>query len=433
MDLSKIKKAYLFGIGGIGVSAVARFFIHKGANVSGSDTSDSEITSGLAKIGANIKIGAQNAAEVPSDADLVIYSAAIEVAEPKLLKEIKKLKKPSYSYSEILGEISRGYKTIAISGTHGKTTTTAMIAEVLKDAGADPTVIVGSLFKDSNSNFIAGNGPYFIVEADEYREQFLKLTPHILVITGIGKDHLDYYGNLGNIQKAFSKLAGMVPKAGVIVADVSLEEVKPALKDAKCGIVDYREFVSHKFNLAIPGEHNRENAACALAVANVLGFDENDAVKSLESFPGVWRRFDFKGKTKNGVLVYDDYAHNPVKVLAAISGYREKYPKAKIVIVFQPHLYSRTKTLLKDFSGAFNLADKVIVLPIYAAREAPDREISSEILAKEIKSKKLTVENSRDFNQAAKEALVGLGKGDCIVTMGAGDVYKVADIILKNA
>ena len=427
MTLLEAKRVYMLGIGGIGMSAVARLLLHKGVIVSGSDTTASDITDALNKLGIKIQLGAQKLADVPRDVDLIIYSAAIDVAEPQLLKEIKELKTPSMSYAEALGEISLQYKTIAIAGTHGKTTTTAMIAEVLKDAGLRPTVLVGSLLIKEQTNFVAGDGEYFVVEADDYREKFLTLSPHVLVITNIGKDHMEYFGTLENARKAYVKLAGKLSKDGILVADKNDSMIEEIWQMVECKKISYGDFIDKDLKLQIPGDFNRKNAACALATASALTINLSDAKKSLEGFPGTWRRFDFRGHTASGAFVYDDYAHNPDKVSASISGFRERFPKSKITVIFQPHLYSRTKLLLEEFSNSFGMADRVLVLPIYAAREAFDKDISSEMLVERLKKVGVNADHVSDFGVAGEEALKSIDKDSCIVTMGAGDVNKIAD------
>ena len=229
-DLHDVKKPFLLGIGGIGISAIARMFLAEGKEVFGSDSSDSEIIAELRKVGAKIEIG-QSVDLVPRGVDLIIYTVAIEVAEPKLIHTLKKGNVPVRSYPEILNIISKDKFTIAVSGTHGKTTTTAMIAQIMIDAEMDPTVIVGSLLKDSKSNFVAGKSKYLVVEACEYRKSFLNINPTVAVITNIDNDHLDYYKDVGDIARAFGEFVSLIPKNGVVVADLKDENVKIAIKD----------------------------------------------------------------------------------------------------------------------------------------------------------------------------------------------------------
>lgn len=457
IDFSKIESVHFIGIGGIGTSAIARMFLLEGKKVSGSDIADSEILGELQRLGADISIGQfpkglafGTKAKPLGNAELVIYSAAIQVADPKLFKQIKALNIPSLSYAEALGEISRGKKTIAISGTHGKTTTTAMIAKILIDAGLSPTVIVGSLIsapttpprneapllvqEGRRTNYIHGSSDLFLVEADEYQRSFLELSPKVLVVTNIDADHLDYYRNLADVQSAFVELANKVPKDGAIVTDFDNPNVEPLAKSTRATMLDYNSANTDGLKLKFPGEHNRQNARAALIVAGFFGVPREKAIASLNSFEGAWRRFEYKGETASGALVYDDYAHNPQKVRAVLAGARELFPNKKIIAVFQPHLYSRTKTLFTEFSRSFADADEVILVPIFPAREKFDQTISSEMLLKKI------TETSPDkmlryivtFDETADYLKKIADKNTVALTIGAGDVYKIAEQIIQK-
>lgn len=421
-----VKNVHFIGIGGIGISAVAKMFLLEGKKVSGSDMSDSEIISELSKAGAKVSIG-HDAKNLPKETDLVIYTIAITEENPEFI-EAKKGGLQMITYPQALHEISKNKYTIAISGTHGKTTTTAMIAKIMIDAGLDPTVIVGSLLKDIKSNFVAGKSKYLVVEACEYRKSFLNIEPTIAVITNIDNDHLDFYKDISDIQNAFGEFASKVPKGGFVVCNPQDKMVKPAIKDLSCKIVDAHEFRNEKLKLKVLGEHNKKNSDMALAVAHLLGISKNKANKSLEDFSGTWRRFEYKGETKSGAIVYDDYGHHPTEIKASLKGAREMFPKQKITVVFQPHLFSRTKLLLNDFSKSFNDVDKVILAPIYPAREPFDSTISSEILAEKIGKK---TSSFKDFISIEKNLIDSLSKSDILITMGAGDVYKIGENIIK--
>jgi len=420
------------GIGGIGVSAIARMMLGEGnppvGGVSGSDVSDSAIIEELRKLGAKIFLG-HNADNVADDVDLLVYTPAATADNPEL-KKAAKMGIPMLSYPEMLGLISKDKYTIAVSGAHGKTTTTAMIAKILIDAKYDPTVIVGSLLKDNRSNFVAGKSWYFVVEACEYKKSFLNLSPKIIVITNIDNDHLDYYGNLENIKKAFGEFVSKLPEDGYLVCDPNDKNLKEIVEKAKCGVIDYAK-VSNNFNLKIPGGHNIKNAQAAMAVAEILGVDFKKAENSLESFEGAWRRFEFKGETKNGVLVYDDYGHHPTEIKATLKGARELYPKNKIITVFQPHLYSRTKFLFGDFGKSFGDADEIILADIYAAREPKDESINSRMLAEEITKNGGKTRYMESFDKIAGFLAENARKGDIVITMGAGDIFKVGEKLLK--
>ena len=440
VDLSKIKKAHFTGVGGIGVSAIARMMLAEGKIVSGSDTSDSAIIDELRKLGAKIFIG-HKAENVANDVDLLVYTPALTADNPELKKAVE-LGIPTLSYPEMLGLISKDKYTIAVSGAHGKTTTTAMIAKILIDAGLDPTVIVGSLLKDSNphtlgatarrgSNFVAGKSKYFVVEACEYKKSFLNLNPKIIVITNIDNDHLDYYGNLENIKKAFGEFASKLPDGGYLVCDTNDKNLKEIIKEVIFKIIDYTK-VNNNFNLKIPGEHNIKNAQAAMAAAEILGVDSKKAENSLESFEGTWRRFEFKGETKNGVLIYDDYGHHPTEIKATLKGAKEFFGGKKIWCVFQPHLYSRTKLLFADFGKSFSGADEIILADIYAARESKDKSINSKMLAEEITKNGGKTRYMKSFDKITGFLTENIKKGDVVITMGAGDVYKIGEDLLKN-
>lgn len=431
IDLSKIKKAHFVGIGGIGVSAIARMMIGEGKKVtgSGSDSAHSLITEELEKIGAKIFLG-HNAKNVPDDVDLLVYTPAVNFENPELKKAIE-LNIPTLSYPETLGLISQNKYTIAVSGAHGKTTTTAMIGKIMEDAKLDPTIIVGSLMNGSRSNFTAGKSEYFVVEACEYKKSFLELNPKVIVITNIDNDHLDYYGNLENIKKAFAEFTVKLPKDGYLVCDPNDENLKEVVKKTKSKIIDYTK-IKADFNLKIPGEHNIKNAQAATAVAKILNIGEEEAIKSLNDFSGTWRRFEYKGETKNGVLIYDDYGHHPTEIKATLKGAREFFGDTKIWCVFQPHLYSRTKLLLDDFGKSFNDADEIILADIYAAREEKDESINSKMLAEKISANGGQAIYLNSFDKIAKFLVGNTKKEDVVITMGAGDIFKVGEDLLKN-
>jgi len=431
-NFKKVRSVHFIGIGGIGISAIARMMLLEGKRVSGSDRARSLVTDQLEANGVKVFIN-HDTKNVSKNCDLVVYTVAISENNPELV-EAKKLGIPALSYPEVLGLISKDKFTIAISGTHGKTTTTAMIGKIMVDAGLGPTVVVGSLMKDSRSNLIVGKSNYFVVEACEYRRSFLNINPRIVVITNIDNDHLDYYKGIEDIQKAFSEFVDRLGPNDYLITDVKNKTILPVVKKAKCKIVDYNPLGSlvPKLKLRVVGRHNLENAKAALALAKVFGIDELLAVRSLNNFPGTWRRFEFNGKTKNGALVYDDYGHHPTEIKATLRGAREHFGSAKkIVVVFQPHLYSRTKLLLKDFAKSFGDADEVILLPIYAARETDNLSINSEILAKEMAKHKKPVTVVRSKNEAAILAN-SFGRSGIIITMGAGDVTEVSNLLTQG-
>ena len=418
-------KTHFIGIGGIGISAIARMMLLEGKAVSGSDASFSLITKELHNLGAKIYQG--HKAENLQEADLVVYTLAIAPDNPELQKA-KKLKIPIRTYPEILGEISRDHYTIGVSGTHGKTTTTAMIGQILMDAKLDPTVVVGSLLKQHKSNFIAGKGKYFVCEACEHQRSFLNLNPKIIVITNIDKDHLDYYKDLKDIQNAFSQFVFKLSPRDFLVCNPKDKNLGPVLQKAKCQIVDYSRR-SADFQLKIPGWHNILNAQAALATAEVLGVEKEVALRSLNNFSGTWRRFEYKGEMLNGALVYDDYGHHPTEIKATLVMVKSQFSNRRIVAVFQPHLFSRTKMLLEDFAQSFKNADVVIVTDIYAAREQK-KIIHAQDLVGEIKKYHPNVVYIESFAAIEEFLKKNHKNNDLIITMGAGDVFKIADNLI---
>ncbi len=420
MNLNKIKKVHFIGIGGVGISAIARLMYVSGKTVTGSDKSISHITDQLSTLGIEIFIG-QDEKNIKTDVDLVIHTIAIPENNPELI-QARLHNIETKTYPQMLALISKNMFTVALSGTHGKTTTTAMLANICTNALLDPTVIVGSLMKDTASNLVVGQSNYFIVEACEYRRSFLNLYPTILAITNIDTDHLDYYKNLADIQSAFRELAFRVPKTGAIICNPNDPNLIPVLKDLSCTIIDYTLHINLHRTLKIPGLHNHQNAAVAHAIAHFLTIDDSVVENSLAQFNGTWRRFDFHGQTKNKALLYDDYAHHPTEIKATLQGLKEMYPHMRCVVFFQPHLFSRTKSLLKEFSESFTLADEIYILPIYASREEFDPSITSEMLSNKISGKKaFFIKNFDD----ARDRIQEFDKNTVIITMGAGDIYKI--------
>lgn len=431
IDFKKINKIHFVGIGGVGVSAVAKMMAGMGKIVSGSDRDNSKITETFKDMGVEIFTG-HNGDNLDQETELLVYSPAIGEDNPERMKAFD-LAIPQISYPQALGILSKNHKTIAISGTHGKTTTTAMIAKVLIDNDLKPTVIVGSILKEQGSNFIEGSntdGSIFLVEACEYKRSFLNLYPDILVITNIDLDHLDYYKDLEDIQSAFLELALRIPNDGFLICDKENENLKPVVEKVKCQVIDYRKIEVDGLDLKFPGQHNILNSKCALGVAGALNISKDKVIKSLNNFAGTWRRFEYKGKAQGGAFVYDDYAHAPKEVESTILAAKEKYPDKNINLVFQPHLYSRTKLLFGDFVKALSLADKILILPIYAAREKEDESINSVMIVESLKELGNTAVYLDDFGIAQTYLRDSLGEDDVLITMGAGDVYKIGESII---
>ena len=440
IDLKKIKKVFFIGIGGIGISALAQMALSKGMEVSGVNDEEGKTVDSLREMG--IEVVSKRHFDTLPEVDMYVYSDAWLYRGPEILQTAKDTGKPVLSYFEALGEFAKEYKVIAVSGTHGKTTTTAMVAEVLVDAGLDPTVVVGSFVKKFNSNFREGKSEYLVLEADEYNRHFLNFRPFVTVVTNIETDHLDYYKDIDDIKNAFGQL--VLQTSNVVVHNGNDTNISILARKYKGRVLDYGKFLEKVPKLSVPGVHNRMNAACALAVADILKIPEEVAKKSLSDFSGTWRRLEKRGVTESGVIVYDDYAHHPTEIRASLQGLRELYPppsskipasqSKKITVLFQPHLYSRTKALFDDFAKSFKDADRVLLLPIYFAREALDKSVSSEKLANAIYAfflkewKQFPVDAFLDLESAEKfVSNLNLGNSDVFVTMGAGEAYKVAD------
>ncbi len=413
---------HFIGIGGIGVSAIAKMLFLQGKEVSGSDSGQSEITDDLERLGVKVFIG-HKAENIEKDTEVVIHSVAIKEDNLEIL-EAKKRNLICLSNPQALGELSKEMFTIAISGTHGKTTTTAMLGHILKKAGLDPTVIVGSKILGENTNFLAGKSKYLVVEACEYKRSFLNLSPSILVITNIEADHLDYYKDLEDIQNAFKELERKVPKEGFVVKESDYKKIKT------------------DFTLLVPGEHNILNAQAAIKTAEILGIPQEKAKEFLKDFGGTWRRLEYKGEKESNIF-YDDYAHHPTEVKASLSALREKHPDRELVCVFEPHQQCRLKLMLNDFVEALKLADKVFVAPIFITRETDDGITTNKTLANALNKfvPTLAVENPEELkkyldkitppNPLLQQEGEPETKPLCIVLMGAGNIYKWTGEIMK--
>lgn len=445
-----IKKVHFVGIGGIGMSAIAEILVSQGFQVSGSDKSLSEVTDRLEKIG--IKIYEGHSSENLKDVDVLVYSSAVHLDNPEVKAAIDK-KIPVIKRAEMLAETMRMKYGIGIAGTHGKTTTTSMVGLTLTDGGIDPTIIVGGKLSGlGGTNARLGNGEFIVVEADEFDRTFLKLTPVIAAITTLESEHLDTYKDLDDIKSAFIEFANKVPFYGFIT--LCLDE--PALQDIipyiNKKIITYgfttqadvraTEIVAEGFKttykvkyfnqdlgeitLKIPGRHNVLNSLVAVIIAKELGIDFNIIKHALESFSGVYRRFEVKYDKE--LLIIDDYAHHPTEVGATLKGIRDGWKNRRLVVVFQPHLYSRTRDFYQEFARAFLNSDVFICTDIYPARELPIEGITGELVAET--TKKFGHKNVHYV--ADKKNIPSLLKeikkdGDIIVTMGAGDIWKFGE------
>jgi UDP-N-acetylmuramate--alanine ligase len=419
------------GIGGIGMSGLAQLLGDRGEKVVGTDRAESPVTALLKEKGIQVIIG-QRAENVADTTKILVYSDAVPVDNPERLKA-EEMGIPQRSYFEMLGSVSEEKRVVAIAGTHGKTTTTGMLARILRDAGISPTAIVGSLVQDFGSNYLHGDSDFFVVEACEWRRHFLNLSPEILVVTNIEFDHTDYFKDLADVQDAFRTLMQKVPEHGAIITDTEHPNIQPLLQGISARTIDYTSLPNYE--LRLPGDFNKMNAKAAVAAAQIVMPDiaQVDITESLKEFHGTWRRFQYKGVTKTGATVYDDYAHHPTAVKETTRALRErakeKHPNGKVIIVFHPHLFSRTRDLFDGFVRAFGDADEVIIAPIFAARETDDGSISSELLAKGITEEGTQAYALETFEKIERKLLAETGPEDTIMTMGAGDIYKVADAL----
>ena len=430
------KKIHCIGIGGIGVSALAQYYLAMGHEVSGSDLAASEITDFLKNLPAQaekrIEIAIGHRAEnIKPDIDLVVYSPAVPKDNPELLQATS-YKIQVKSYPEALGELTKKYYTIAIAGAHGKSTTTAMIGLLLQGAGLNPTVIVGTKLKEfNNSNFKIGKLQYLVVEACEYDGSFLNYEPKIIVATNVDKEHLDYFETFTNVIKTFKNFILKLPVDGFLVAnkdDKNLTKISKGKFKTKLYSLRQKEAGKIKKILKIPGEHNVSNALAALTVARILKVPDKISFKALSEYTGSWRRFEIL-KTKPYTLI-SDYGHHPNEVSVTLKAAREKYKNKKLWCIFQPHQYQRTHYLFKDFVKVFRQApiDNIIITDIYdvAGRETKkiSRGVDSEKLVKKINKDSVKYFSIKDAEKYVKK---NLKNSDVLIIMGAGNIYKLVE------
>lgn len=454
MNWHVYKKIHFIGIGGIGVSAVARIMLEFGKQVSGSDVVDSEIIKNLQQLGARINTGKHKVSNLSDDTDLVVFTNASEDTNPEFVKA-KRLKIPTLSYPNFLGKLISNYIPIVVTGTHGKSSTTAMLSKIFIEAGLDPTVVIGANIQELKGNARVGLGRYFILEGDEYQEAFLNYQPAGLIINNIEADHLDYYKNMENIIKSFKVLTKRIPRGGFIVANVMDDNVIKAITGSKCRIIkfglEYGDYyathiVRHgeltrfavkgleSFDLAIrvPGDYNVQNALAAAVMSLAFGIPHDVIQKALLNYQGAWRRFEIKGK-KKGITVVDDYAHHPTEIKAVLKSAREYFPNKRLWCVFQPHSKDRTKKLFKDFVNSFSDCDKLVLTEIYKVEGREKKlKISSRDLEKAIKKVKSDVILVKSLNKVSTYLKRKVKTGDVVITMGAGDITKISDELITK-
>jgi UDP-N-acetylmuramate--alanine ligase len=401
---------HFIGIGGISMSGLAAVLLKRGFRVSGSDAKSSSLTQWLSSMGAQISYP-QSAANLTDEIDVVVYTAAIHPDNPEF-KEAVRREIPMLTRAQLLGELMTNYETaVAVSGTHGKTTTTSMLSHIMMEADLDPTISVGGILQSIGGNVRMGSSGYFLTEACEYTNSFLELFPTMSIILNIDADHLDFFKDLDDIRHSFHLFAQKLPKDGVLIVNAAIPHLEELTKGLACRIVTfglgqgtyqavnvtYNELgcgsfdlqkdgtiIGH-FSLAVPGEHNVSNAAAAAAAGLLLGASVDAISRGLASFTGTDRRFQKKGEIA-GITIIDDYAHHPTEIAATLHAAR-KYPCSKVWCVFQPHTYTRTKALMDEFAEALSLADHVVLADIYAARETDTLGVSSDDLRRKIAEK----------------------------------------------
>ena len=449
-----IKRIHFVGIGGIGMSGLAEIMLNQGFDVSGSDMTKSETTDRLSSLGIHVDIGHDT--KNVHDVDVLVYSSAVSKDNPEVKAAMEK-KIPVIKRAEMLAETMRMKYGIGIAGTHGKTTTTSMVGLVLTEGGIDPTIIVGGKLSSlGGTNARLGNGKYIVVEADEFDRTFLSLTPTIAAITTLEKEHLDTYKDLDDIKSAFVQFANKVPFFGFVVLcldEPALQDIIPLINkkvitygltsQADIRAVDieqngyessynviYKGYDLGRITLNLPGVHYIKNSLVAVVIAKELRIKFEVIKKALESFTGVYRRFETK--YENDILVIDDYAHHPTEINATLAGIRNGW-KRRLVAVFQPHLYSRTKDFYKEFGRSFLNADLFICTDIYPAREKPIGGISGKLIAdmaKDYGHKNVIYEP--DKNKIPELLMKIEQPGDIIVTMGAGDIWRYGEKFVES-
>ena len=454
IDFDRPVHIHFIGICGISMSGLAEVLLQKGFRVSGSDRCASELTRKLEQMGAALYYG-QRADNIKDDVDLVIYTAAIHADNPEMEETLRR-DLPRLSRAELLGQLMRNYEVpIAVSGTHGKTTTTSMIAMILMEAGLDPTVSVGGMLREIGGNIRVGNSGYFLTEACEYTNSFLSFFPKIGIILNIEEDHMDFFKDLDDIYHSFREFAALLGENGTLIINADIPSYEKITASLPCRVVtfaaqnpeaDYRSNcvsfdengavffeVLHgqekrSYRLRVPGAHNALNAMASVALADVLGIGQDAIERGLSAFGGTDRRFQIKGKL-DGITIVDDYAHHPTEIRATLQAAKE-YPKDRIVCVFQPHTYSRTKAFFDDFAKALSLADVVVLADIYAARETDNLGVSSYKLMEAIRALGTECHYFPSFDEIENFLLQNCTHGDLLITMGAGDIVKVGEKLL---
>ena len=454
IDFKKPIHVYFVGIGGISMSGLAEILLDRGFQISGSDMKESPLCRKLASLGACVYYG-QSVSHIDESVDLVVFTAAIHEDNPEYIR-MKELNIPSLTRAELLGQLMRNYQLpIAISGTHGKTTTTSMVAEVLLASDTDPTLSIGGILKSIEGNIRIGKSSYFVTEACEYTNSFLSFFPQIGIILNVEEDHMDFFKDIHEIVDSFHKFAALLPKDGCLILNDEIEHKETIMKDLNCKILRYgftpdcdyyatdisyddlgrgiytlvrKDGTSTKVELGVPGRHNISNSLATFALSDVLELEEEKTKAALKKFVGTNRRFEYKGQLGD-ITIIDDYAHHPTEITATLTA-AKNFPHKRLWCIFQPHTYTRTKAFLTDFAQALSAADKIILAPIYAARETDTLGISSVTLKEEIEKLGKECLYFDTFDEIENYLLENSINGDLLITMGAGDIVKVGENLL---
>lgn len=454
IDFQKPIHIHFIGIGGISMSGLAEILLDAGFYVSGSDSKHSALTDSLQQKGAVFYLG-QSASHISPQIDVAVYTAAVHEDNPEYCAA-KALHIPLMSRAELLGQMMKNYKTpIAISGTHGKTTTTSMVSEILLAADTDPTLSIGGILKSIHGNIRVGQSEYFVTEACEYTNSFLSFFPKISMILNVEEDHMDFFQDLEQIRSSFHRFAMLLPDDGLLIINGDIDNLEALTKGLSCRILTFGKSPScdYFFNnichnelghvsfsytcknkqeetvfLTVPGEHNAYNALAAIVLADALQIPSETTRQALSSFHGTDRRFEYKGRL-GGITIIDDYAHHPTEIEATLHA-AAHYPHHQIWCVFQPHTYSRTKAFLPEFAKALSLADKIILTDIFAARETDTLGISSRDLQAEIERLGKECFYFSSFDAIENFLLENCINEDLLITMGAGDVLKIGEKLL---
>ena len=455
IDFNHPLHVHFIGIGGISMSGLAEILLKEDFTISGSDQKPSELTKRLESLGATI-FYPQKASNILDGIDVVVYTAAIH-EDNEELKEVRRRNLPALTRAQLLGQLMRNYKTpIAVSGTHGKTTTTSMLSHILLEAEKDPTISVGGILPIIGGNIRVGNSDVFITEACEYTNSFLEFFPKISIVLNVEEDHMDFFKDIDDIRHSFHRFANLLPTDGTLIINKNIEQVEAITDNLSCRVITYSEIqdadymaqnlafdslgnasfdlikygeFQGRIQMAVAGTHNVSNALSTIAAADIMGIPLETIQNGILSFTGTDRRFQVKG-VKNGVTIIDDYAHHPTEIRASLTSARN-YPHREIWCIFQPHTYTRTKAFFQDFAKALTLADHVILADIYAARETDTLGMSSEALAEEIKKLGADAYYLSSFEAIENFVLEKCIHGDVLITMGAGDVVNIGNSLLK--